>query len=206
MLLCDIGNTSYHFFNGTTDYKERVEYFDPLECEEDVYYINVNSNVQNSLKSAKNWHDLSLHVTWEKYYESMGIDRVMACEAVEDGIIVDAGSAITVDCMAHGVHQGGFIYPGVAAMHDAYVSLSNRLDYPFNFDLDLGKMPKNSQDAISYGFLAPLKAAVDALEGPLVLTGGDALRLRDTLFSEAKVEPLLLFRGMQKIIEKGKIC
>jgi type III pantothenate kinase len=205
MLLCDIGNTSYHFYNEREDYRVNIDDFDPLTCKEDVYYINVNAKVDPLLKELKNWIDLSLHVRWQKYYDTMGIDRIMACEAVQNALIIDAGSAITVDIVKDGVHQGGFITPGVKIMRETYVKLSSRLDYSFNFDIDLDKMPKNSQDAITYGFLATLKAEVERHKMPVILTGGDAKRLH-AIFPEAKIERLLLFHGMQTIIKKGGLC
>jgi len=205
MLLCDIGNTSYHFYNGKSDYRENVESFKPLTCKEKVYYINVNSKLDKQLKSLENWIDLSLHELWDKYYETMGIDRIIACEAVENALIIDAGSAITVDIIKDSLHQGGFITPGVVMMNDCYAKLSSRLDYSFNFDLDLDKMPKNSQDAITYGFLATLRAEVLRHNMPIVLTGGDAEKLH-TIFPEASIDKLLLFQGMQAIIKKGGLC
>ncbi len=205
MLLCDIGNTSYHFYDGERDYREDVKSYNPLTCKQKVYYINVNSQLQESLKALDNWIDISLHVSWDKYYETMGIDRIMACEAVQNALIIDAGSAITVDIVKDGKHQGGFITPGASMMNKSYAKLSSKLAYSFNFDLDLDKMPKNSQDAITYGFLAPLRAEVIRHEMPIVLTGGDAEKLH-TIFPEASIDKSLLFRGMQIIIKKGGLC
>jgi len=205
MLLCDIGNTSYHFYDGTKDYREDVESYDPLTCKKRVFYINVNARLQERLETLENWIDLALHVRWEKYYETMGIDRVMACEAVEDALIIDAGSAITVDIVKESRHQGGYITPGLSIMSETYARLSSRLEYSFNFDLDLDKMPKNSRDAITYGFLGTLRAEVMRHEIPIILTGGDAQKLQ-TIFPEARLEPLLLFRGMQRLIQKGGLC
>jgi type III pantothenate kinase len=205
MLLCDIGNTSYYFYDGSSTQRYDIHDFVPEEITKQVCYINVNANVHQRLKELENWMDLGLHVRRDAYYETMGIDRIMACEAVEEGVVMDAGSAITVDVMQQGIYQGGFIYPGVKAMHNAYAALSSRLEYAFNFDIDLGKMPKNSQDAITYGFLATLKAAVMRFDAPLILTGGDASLLAPH-FPDAVIDELLLFKGMQKIIDKGHLC
>ena len=205
MLLCDIGNTSYHFYNDKDDYREDVLCFNPLTCKERVYYINVNSSVTPKIKNLDNWIDLSLYVKRENYYDTMGIDRIAACEAVENALIIDAGSAITVDIVKSGIFQGGFITLGVEAMREAYKRVSNKLDYSFNFDIDLDKMPKNSRDAITYGFLAPLKAEVMRHNMPVILTGGNAKDLLG-IFPEARVDELLLFHGMQKIIKKGRLC
>ena len=132
MLLCDIGNTSFHFFNGKEDYRKDVKSFDSSTITEEVFYICVNPQLREVLKLLKNWVDLSLHVDLSKYYETMGIDRIMACEAISDGIVIDAGSAITVDIVKDGIYQGGFIYPGIKVMSQTYKNISSVLDYSFN--------------------------------------------------------------------------
>ena len=58
MLLCDIGNTSYHFLKNDSDYKESVTAFDPASIKEKVYYISVNATVSKVLKTLDNWIDL----------------------------------------------------------------------------------------------------------------------------------------------------
>ena len=205
MLLCDIGNTSLHFFDGVHDYKEDVNTFDIRSIKENVYYINVNPHLHVKLNETDNWIDLKLHVNYAEYYKTMGIDRIMVCEAVHDGIIIDAGSAITVDIMQQGSYQGGFIYPGVDSMHSSYTNISSRLDYPFNFELDLDKMPKNSQDAISYGFLRLLYGEVMRHNKPIILTGGSAVEL-EHVFKEAQIDTMLIFKGMNTVISRIKKC
>ncbi len=205
MLLCDIGNTSYHFLDDIKEYKESVRTFDPKSIEEKVFYICVNSKVQKQIQNLKNWIDLSSYISMQKYYETMGKDRIFAVEAVKHGIIVDAGSAITVDVVRDGVFEGGFIYPGVMAMQKTYANISSALAYSFNFELNLDKMPKNSQDAISYGFLKTLQSEVLSHKLPVVLTGGDAKELQK-IFPEAQLDNELLFRGMKKIIKEADLC
>ena len=207
MLLCDIGNTSYHFYDDARgiDYREDAAGFDPASLQTAVYYINVNAAVQPGLDALGNWIDLRPHVAWEKYYPTMGIDRVMACEAVAEGVVVDAGSAITVDVVNSGRFEGGFIYPGLSALRRAYREISPRLEHSFNFDMQLDKMPKNTQDAITYGALGLLAREVRSYGMPVFLTGGDASVLMP-LFAQPFHEPLLLFSGMKKIIQKAGLC
>ncbi|MFA7355083.1 MAG: pantothenate kinase, partial [Sulfurimonadaceae bacterium] len=76
MLLCDIGNTTYHFFLEGRGYKEDVNLFDPSTIGEKVFYICVNQHVKEALQGLENWIDLSIHVDMRKYYETMGIDRI----------------------------------------------------------------------------------------------------------------------------------
>lgn len=205
MLLCDIGNTSYHFLNDKDDYKEATKSFNPATVKEKIFYICVNPQVKIVLQELENWIDISPFIDMKNYYETMGIDRIVACEAIKEGIIIDAGSAITVDIVKENVFEGGFIYAGVNAMSQTYTNISSALDYSFNFELDLGKMPKNSRDAISYGYLKTLQCEVLSHNMQLFLTGGDAEKF-SAIFPQAKIEKLLLFDGMKKIIQKANIC
>ena len=205
MLLCDIGNTTYHFLDGDRDYKEDAKSFNPSSVKERVFYICVNSYVKEILKPLENWVDLSLYIDISKYYKTMGIDRIMACEAIESGVIVDAGSAITVDIVKETKFEGGFIYPGIKAMGECYKNISSALEYSFNFEVDLDKMPKNSADAISYGYLKLLQNEVKSYGMNIYLTGGDARELIK-IFPSSHVDEILIFRGRKNIIKKADIC
>jgi type III pantothenate kinase len=207
MLLCDIGNTSYHFYDDAraSQRREDAATYAPASEKEPVYYVNVNADVQPKLDRLENWTDLRPYIAWDRYYETMGIDRIMACEAVENGVVVDAGSAITVDVVKAGRFEGGFIVPGLSALRQSYRTISPRLDSSFNFDMQLDKMPKNTQDAVTYGALGLLAKEVRSYGLPVFLTGGDASALMP-LFAQPFVEPLLLFSGMKKIIQKAGLC
>jgi type III pantothenate kinase len=205
MILCDIGNTSVDLFIERKRTKFRADNFDFSTFTEDVYYVSVNTSLSAYIRTFPNWHDLREYIDREKYYPTMGIDRIMVCEAIEEGVIVDAGSAITVDVMHNGVYQGGFISLGVCAAQEAYARLSPALDVSFNFEVDLAKMAKNTPDALTVGFLAPLISTIKNLGTPIYLCGGDA-QLLSCFLSDAIVDEELIFKGMKKLIEKGSKC
>jgi type III pantothenate kinase len=205
MTLCDIGNTSVDLFCNGKRIKFSVDDFDPASIKDELYFISVNSVIDECIQHYTNWCNLRKCVDWGKYYPTMGIDRIMVCEAVYDGVIIDAGSAITVDVMRSGVYQGGFISLGLRAAQEAYGRLSPALDMSFNFEVDLAKMAKNTPDALTIGFLAPLVEKIERLGKPIYLTGGDAMRL-SRFFNEAVVDEDLIFKGMKKLIEKGVKC
>jgi type III pantothenate kinase len=205
VILCDIGNTSVDLFHDGRRSKVRIDDFDPGLIDDDLYFVSVNTVFNKRIQDHVNWHNLSELVDWKKYYPTMGIDRIMVCEAVEDGVIVDAGSAITVDVMRGGVYQGGFISLGLRAAQEAYKHLSCALDVSFNFEVDLTIMAKNTPDALTVGFLAPLIEKIESLGKPLYLTGGDA-PLLSRFFRGAIVDEDLIFKGMKKLIEKGVKC
>ncbi len=204
MMLCDVGNTNYTFYSSDGVFRKFVEYFDASTIKEEVFYICVNPLIKQHLRELDNWIDISSRVDMSKYYPTMGIDRIMVSEAINDGVVIDAGSAITLDIVENGVYKGGFIYPGKRAMHKAYESISPLLAYSFNFELDLDKMPKNSEDAISYGFIKPLYSEAMSHKKQIYLCGGDALEF-SKIFKDAIVDDELVFRGMKKFI-KGSIC
>jgi len=205
LLLCDIGNTSYHILDYCVAYKREVGIFNPASITEKIYYISVNGAVSERVATLENWVDVAQYVDMSKYYETMGIDRICAVEAVRSAVIVDAGSAITVDVVRDEKFEGGFIFPGVEAMEQTYKNISPALDYSFNFDLDLDIMPKNSQDAISYGFLKTLYSEVMSHNLPVILTGGNAVELQK-VFKNATVDEKLIFDGMKQIIKKAQLC
>lgn len=198
-LFCDIGNTNFSFSDGK---KVSVEHFDISSIQETVYYISVNHYWEKRLDMQENWINLRSLVNCEKYYETMGIDRIMCCEAVENAVIVDAGSAITVDLVKEGRHEGGYIYPGLTALQKCYKDISPRLEVSFNFEIDLAKMPKNTEDALSYGAIAPLVSNIrlHSESTPVILTGGDAEKLLP-FFPDARIDHELVFKGMKKIIQ-----
>ena len=87
-----------------------------------------------------NWVNLRAYVDFDKYYKTMGIDRIMVCEAMNNAVVIDAGSAITVDLIEKGEHKGGYIYPGLTALAKCFHDISPALEVSFNFDIDLDKV------------------------------------------------------------------
>lgn len=205
MILCDIGNTTVDIWENGVSCKIAVSEFVPESLSGEIWYASVNRELVQKLQSLGNWHNIETRIEKLQYYPSMGIDRILVCEAIEEGVIVDAGSAITVDVMRDGVFEGGFISLGLRAAAEAYARLSPALAVSFNFEVDLDKMAKNTPDAVTIGFWAPLIRRIEELGGPLYLTGGDADVLKRFL-PHAVVDKELLFKGMQKLIEKGCSC
>jgi len=198
-LLCDIGNTAFNFSNGKSI---SGEHFDISSLNETVYYICVNEYWEKRLSMQENWINLRSFVDFDKYYKTMGIDRIMTIEALSNALIIDAGSAITVDLVKVGQHVGGYIYPGLHAMSQCFKDISPALEVSFNFEIDLDKMPKNTEDALTYGALAPLLCNIRHISQglPVIITGGDAEKLLPFI-KNAKIDDNLIFKGMKKILE-----
>lgn len=161
MMLCDIGNSNADFYQDgkvwTLSHKE-FEHFTPKEK---VYYICVNDPIQKRLKTKELFIDLEPYFEFDTIYQGMGIDRIAACYTIKDGMIVDAGSAITIDIMSAGMHLGGFILPGLSAYEKGYASISERLKMPLNPSIALDALPQKTSDALSYGVI---KSIITLLE------------------------------------------
>jgi len=203
MKFFDIGNSRVHFYEDSKLEHFNADDFDYKNIKEKVFYISVNKTISVHLKSLPNWIDLSVYL--KLFYETIGIDRQVACMAESDAVIIDAGSAITVDVMQNGEYSGGYILPGLRAMKSCYRTISPALDTSFNFELSLDRMATNTRDSITFGYLGTFALHVNSLGKKVFLTGGDAKRIKP-LFENATVEEGLVFRGMLKIINEEGLC
>ncbi len=198
MVLVDIGNTNFHVLeNGKMYDLKKIKPFN-----DEVFYISVNDEKEKELLKynphAKNLKDF---VKFDTSYTGLGIDRVMACKAIYDGVVVDAGSAITLDIMQNGVHLGGVIFPGISALKEAYAKISPKLDVNFG-EIDFKKLPQNTTEAVTYGGLGSIIEMIKSLkkDKTLYLTGGDGKflgRYLDGVYIKD-----LVFRGMLETIKQ----
>ncbi len=207
MILCDVGNSRIHFFDG-----ERVSHFSHDEGlyrfkDEKVHYICVNERMRKEIeKEAPGWVDVSGFGVLQSSYDGLGADRKAVCIAVFDGVVIDAGSAVTVDVMEEGKHLGGWIWPGISALKRAYAGISPVLDVETDPAVPTQKLPLDTAAAVNFAIFAPVKKVVESFAPgrPVAITGGDA-SFFEPLFPGAVVDELLVFRGMEKMI-KEKRC
>lgn len=200
MLLCDIGNFSAKFWDDGRVFSLNFDELNKFKPKEKVYYINVNSKF--TPKSDK-FIDIKDYFKFDTIYKGLGIDRIAGCYTIENGVVVDAGSAITVDLMISNTHQGGFILPGIAALLKACHSISPVLDIPFNSQIELDYFPQKTNDAVAYGVVKPLVLAINemAKNKEIYFTGGDG-SFFVKFFEKAIFDKNLVFRGMLKAIDE----
>ena len=182
-----------------------------------VFYINVNPKISNF---TSNFIDLAPFVKFKSSYVGLGIDRVFGALFIENGVVIDAGSAITTDIMEHGRHIGGFIYPGFSALKNAFLSISPRLNLELDFAkineiqtakivqiLSLNSMSNNTADALIYGILAPFIKSVEQIskDKKIYITGGDGALIA-TCLKQAEFDENLVFKSMEKIVKKENLC
>lgn len=202
MILCDIGNTTYHFLIDDKHYKyfinENLPNFD-----EKIYYISVNeSATQKLIATYDEPINLESLISFETNYIGMGLDRKIACIGSSNAIIVDAGSAITVDIMKNSKHLGGLILPGLKKFEEIYAQTSSKLEYEINTKVNLDKIPLCTQDAISYSILKSIILPIKELAGDelIILTGGDGEFL-SRYFDNCIYKKDLIFENMKGIID-----
>lgn len=204
MTLCDIGNTNATFFDGRKFRNLTIDEFNLYKPQEKIYYINVNDKANSKLQDPL-FVNIEPYIKLNSTYIGLGVDRAAACYAVNSGLIVDAGSAITLDLMANGCHIGGFIMPGITTSLSTLKNISSRLNLPLNSQIDLECLPQHTQDAISYGIIKPIVSLINEFSRgkSIYLTGGDGEFL-SKFFSQAIYDRMLIFRGMQRAINENK--
>lgn len=135
--------------------------------------------------------DLPIKVLTDHPRET-GVDRVLnvaaAYEQMEHAcVVVDAGTAITVDCCNdQGEFVGGAIAPGVAMMLDALHDRIPRLPR-VPFDIPAGSLGRSTEQAILHGVFHGARGMVKELVESyatelgawpeIIATGGDAEKL-----------------------------
>lgn len=202
MILCDIGNTTYHFLVKGKHKKyfldEKVPKFD-----DEIYFVSVNEKATKRLLK-KNPHAKNINklLTFQTSYQGLGIDRALACTFQDNCVIVDAGSAITVDVMEGGIHIGGFILLGLRRFMKSYPKISKKLKFEFEKEINLDKIPLRTKDAILYAMLKsiilPIKEV--SLNKNIIFTGGDG-ELLSKYFENSVYKKDLIFENMKRIID-----
>ena len=207
MLLADIGNTHFHIYNGKSI--EHLSYADAIKKYKDqkLCYISVKHQLSSEIEHISKWKNISSLVHIEGEYETMGVDRRALCLSHENGIFVDAGSAITVDVVEEGRYRGGYIFPGLKALLKSYEDISPVLKTELNKTISLAELPTTTKEQISYGIIASIKALIDKhSEGKtLYFTGGDGQFL-SSFFEEAVLDELLVFNGLREALKEYELC
>jgi type III pantothenate kinase len=146
--------------------------------------------------------------------ETLGADRLAAAVGGvalfgdSDLMIVDFGTAITIDYVEDGVFKGGNISPGVAIRFRALADYTARLPHCFATDdvLDYGT---TTVEAIEQGVMQGITNEIEGYissflkkktKKSIIFTGGDAKyfvkRIKNTIFADC--EPLIL--GLNRIL------
>ena len=149
--------------------------------------------------------------------EKLGVDRWLALievAATVDGdcMVIDAGSAITLDLLTRGgLHLGGAILPGINTTRERFKQIFSHIDFG---DPAIGQTTKpggSTEQAIHIDYaedtIQYLVRLVDEWqqcfenESEILITGGDAGQIQDILGQGNRILPDLVFRGMYRLAQ-----
>lgn len=163
-----------------------------------------------------------LPVPFTNHYASpktLGTDRIALVSAVfnqypkQEVLIIDAGTCVTYDFIdAAGVFHGGAISPGLEMRYKALHTFTHKLPL-----LAPSKQPKLigtdtnecMHSGVLYGISYEIEAYIKAYKETypdltVVLTGGDAQFLRDTIKNDIFANTNLLLEGLLHILKYNK--
>lgn len=146
--------------------------------------------------------------------QSLGSDRIAAAVGARtlfpEGhlLVVDAGSALTIDLVDETGFAGGLISPGVRMRLRALHEFTGRLPL-VEPDGSAPFVGDSTETCIRSGVLLGVAAEIDAAaernrpdgkEIKVVMTGGDAVLLQTYVKNEVIVEEHLLAKGLNRIL------
>ena len=147
--------------------------------------------------------------------ETLGVDRLAAAVAAvevmgcQDCLVVDFGTAITIDVVEGGVYRGGNISPGVRTRFRALHDYTGRLPEctPTDEKLEYGS---TTSQAIEQGVMQGITYEIEGyishfstqnVKITLIFTGGDAKyfvkRIKNAIFANCE----LVVCGLNRILE-----
>lgn len=206
---------------------------------DEVYFCAVSSAKQiERIKSAihQQWGTIAIQLSSQENccgltngyddFHLLGDDRWMALLGAsqltkEPFIVVDIGTAITVDAVIEGKHQGGFIVPGIRSLRSSLAKDTADLSLflePTNLEepaeVSLSGLATNTEAGILGGTLYMVASFVNQVihdinlqmqtECKVFLTGGDAALLQKLVDVSSDLESDLVLQGMYELVESVK--
>ncbi len=142
--------------------------------------------------------------------ETLGIDRWLALLAAFHKhpaalVVVNAGSAVTVDIVdANGVHQGGYIVPGMRLMQEALWRGTDRVKVDQLTPEEFHTAGVTTEQAVGRGCQLMVLALIERLlyeqsldkRAELIIAGGDGELLNRQLSVTGQYHPDLVLDGL----------
>lgn len=145
----------------------------------------------------------------------LGVDRWLVLVAAwaqrpgQAACVVDAGTALTADCIdAQGGHLGGFIAGGLDTQQRAVLGATRFATRPAEARYD-GGLGRDTESCVRQGAMLACLGAIDraaALAGAgarRLITGGDAPRLLPELAGGWEHRPQLVLEGLLALAEEA---
>lgn len=150
----------------------------------------------------------AFHIAYQNF-QTFGIDRYLSLLAVYESapvIVVDCGSAITIDMMSDSrTHLGGWILPGISTSKKQLgqygLPISEDIGICDNLGKDTGSAITNGYHSMVIAFLEKLTNhphRYGLISPKLILTGGDAKPLKNDLSYHWQYLPNLVLTGLVK--------
>ncbi|MBO6621611.1 MAG: type III pantothenate kinase [Balneola sp.] len=154
-------------------------------------------------------HNLNYHTP-----KTLGIDRFLGClgaltQEKESVVVVDAGSACTIDIMNEsGIYQGGVIMPGLQSILNIFKTSAPELP-AIETEIPTKFPGKSTAESLQWGqvafFVDGINASLKRYQESfghfnLYLTGGDARTVSGLISMNSKRDEFLIFKGMEAFI------
>jgi type III pantothenate kinase len=150
--------------------------------------------------------------------ERLGVDRWMTLLAARemlpgDCVIIDAGSAITLDLLrADGQHLGGAILPGFNTSIEHFKHIFKYIDFDAPAIAETRQPGCSTEAAIHIDYAQTTTEILPGLvnrwsqlfddDAAVLLTGGDAQRLQRVLEQSGRIVPDLVFKGIRRLVQQ----
>jgi len=243
-----VDNSDYQFYGGVllTDFLADPEshFFAHFESSVDQVYYCCVANAKN-LDSIKNiiqskWQLFPIELCSQQSccslecgyddFHLLGSDRWMAMQGgmsltstsnPSPFIVIDFGTAVTVDAVRDGKHLGGFIVPGLTSLRNALAKDTADLNLFLEpnqssdeFDAQSTLLATNTESGILGGTLYMTAAFINQIimdlnaqlqtEFKVFLTGGDAKIFVNLIDANVILEEDLVLKGMLRIVDSVK--
>jgi type III pantothenate kinase len=143
--------------------------------------------------------------------QRLGVDRWLALLAIKargenSAVIIDVGTACTIDVLENGQHLGGYIFPGMALARDAMVANTDKIRFSEQPEPSTS-LGTNTASCVLSGvwltLLASCQSVIDRFPNATVyLTGGSAPELVALGLDAQRVDGLV-FDGLDFWLKGG---
>ena len=185
------------------------QYAVAVSCVRDASYTNNIQEVFDCLSGAQ-FHFARSAASFagirNAYYEPqrLGVDRWLALLAIKargenSAVIIDVGTACTIDVLQNDQHLGGYILPGMALARDALTTNTEKIRFSRDPEPSIS-LGSDTASCVSSGIwltlLASCQSVIDRFPDVKVyLTGGSAPELAALGLSAQRVDSLV-FDGL----------